>query len=181
MIAESLSLISIEFFNFIQAKLGRVDIIAEDLGFITDKVTNLLKETGFPGMKVLQFAFENREDNVYLPHNYDKNCVVYLGTHDNNTLLGWIEESSLENVNYAKEYLMINEESDIVKKLISSALASVGDTVIISIQDLLRMGIDARMNTPSTEKGNWTFRVPRDYLSKVDSTWLKEKTKLYFR
>ena len=171
----------IEFFNFIQAKLGRIYIIAEDLGFLTDKVTNLLKETGFPGMRVLQFAFENREDNIYLPHNYDKNSVVYLGTHDNNTLLGWIEESPLENVRYARKYLMINEESDVVEEMISSALSSVSDTVIISIQDLLKTGKETRMNTPSIEKGNWTFRVSRDYLSKINTEWLKEKTKLYFR
>ena len=170
-----------EFFNALRERLGKVNIVAEDLGMLTPAVTELLKDSGFPGMKVLQFAFGGGEDNLYLPHNYEKNCVVYLGTHDNDTTKGWLYSSSEYTVNYAKKYLRIKANEDAVKGMIEAAIASVGDTVIITVQDLLGLGSEARMNTPSTKDANWSFRVSEDYLDKIDSVYLREITSLYFR
>ena len=170
-----------EFFNALREKLGKVNIIAEDLGMLTPAVTELLEDTGFPGMKVLQFAFDGSEDNLYLPHNYEKNCVVYLGTHDNDTTRGWLDSASEYTSDYVRRYFRIGEDEDAVKGLIAGAMASVGDTVIITVQDLLGLGKESRMNTPSTKEANWSFRVPKDYLSKIDTEYLREITKLYFR
>ena len=170
-----------EFFNALREKLGKVNIIAEDLGMLTPAVTELLSESGFPGMKVLQFAFDSREDNPYLPHNYEQNCVVYLGTHDNDTTQGWLDSTSDFTVEYVKKYLRIKENEDTVKGIIECAMASAGDTVIITVQDLLGLGREARMNTPSTKESNWSFRVSEDYLDKIDAGYLREITELYFR
>ncbi len=170
-----------EFFNALREKLGRVNIVAEDLGMLTPAVTELLRDSGFPGMKVLQFAFDSHEDNPYLPHNYESNCVVYLGTHDNDTTKGWLDSASDYTVNHVKKYLRIKENEDTVKGIIEGAMASVGDTVIITVQDLLGLGGEARMNTPSTKEANWSFRVSKNYLDKIDATYLREITSLYFR
>lgn len=171
----------IEFFNLLFERRGKVNIVAEDLGFLTEAVTDLLRETGFPGMKVLQFAFDGEDDNLYQPHNHTKNCVVYLGTHDNDTLCGWIESAHTDTISRVKRYFRISESEDVAIEMINGAMASVGDTVIITIQDLLGLGANARMNTPSTKRCNWTFRVEKDYLNHIDSKYLKDITKLYFR
>ena len=170
-----------EFFNALRERLGRVNIVAEDLGMLTPAVTDLLRESGFPGMKVLQFAFDGEDDNPYQPHNYIRNCVVYLGTHDNDTLRGWLDTARPETVDRVKKYLRVSEDEDAAEEIISAAMASVGDTVIITIQDLLGLGADARMNTPSTKQNNWTFRAEKDYLQKINIGALKELTKMYFR
>ena len=170
-----------EFFNALRERLGRVNIVAEDLGMLTPAVTDLLRESGFPGMKVLQFAFDGEDDNPYQPHNYIRNCVVYLGTHDNDTLRGWLDTARPETVDRVKKYLRVSEDKDAAEEIISAAMASVGDTVIITIQDLLGLGADARMNTPSTKQNNWTFRAEKDYLQKINIGALKELTKIYFR
>lgn len=170
-----------EFFNTLQEKLGKVNIIAEDLGMLTPAVTDLLEESGFPGMKVLQFAFDGCDDNLYQPHNHIRNCVVYIGTHDNDTLRGWLDTARPETLERVKKYFRISEGVDTAREIISAAMASVSDTVIITVQDLLGLGADARMNTPSTKKSNWTFRAEKDYLQKIDSDFIKEITALYFR
>lgn len=91
-------------------KLGKLNIIVEDLGFLTPSVLKLVKDSGFPGMKVIQFAFDSREGSDYLPHNYEKHCVVYTGTHDNDTLMGWMKTAPKASVKFAKEYLNLTEE-----------------------------------------------------------------------
>ncbi len=170
----------IEFFDYMREKLGELPIIAEDLGALTDKVEPLLKASGFPGMKVLQFAFDSDAENVYLPHNYEKNCVVYLGTHDNDTTRGWLESVSESTLKYAKRYMTLDGDHD-VWGMIRTAEASVADTAIITVQDLLCLGNEGRMNTPSTDRNNWSFRVREDYLHVIPGPKLKALTKTYAR
>jgi 4-alpha-glucanotransferase len=148
---------------------------------LTPAVTDLLKDTGFPGMKVLQFAFDGNDNNLYQPHNYIKNCVVYIGTHDNDTLCGWLKAASPETLSRVNKYFRVSDKEDTATEIINGALSSVGDTVVITIQDLLRLGTDARMNTPATDRNNWTFRVKKDYIDHIDGSFLKEATELYFR
>ncbi len=171
----------IELFKAIEAKLGKVDIIAEDLGYIDDGVRTLLEETGFPGMKILQFAFDSREDSDYLPHNYPRNCVAYIGTHDNDTLVGWLNSAAHEDVRFAREYLRLNEQEGISEGVIKSLLASTADTVIITMQDILGLGTWARMNTPATLGGNWQWRMLDGAASPFLAAHLKEMTSLYRR
>lgn len=153
----------IEFFNAVTDALGPRNIIAEDLGFLTDSVKKLLADSGFPGMKVLQFAFDSREDSDYLPHNYTKNCVAYTGTHDNNTVRGWFESAPLEDVNKAREYLRCGKDpQDEVWSMLTALWASVADLAIACTQDLLCLGDEARINIPGTLSGNWQWRLSPD-------------------
>lgn len=152
-----------DLFNTIRYRLGDLPIIAEDLGFLTDSVRKLLADSGYPGMKVLQFAFDSREDSDYLPHNYGRNCVVYTGTHDNDTLQGWYQCISNEDKEMALTYLnnRATDAADIHWDYICLAMRSVADTCIIPVQDFLGLGTKARMNTPSTLGGNWAWRMRR--------------------
>ena len=170
-----------EFFVKLHERLGKVNIVAEDLGMLTPAVTELLNDTGFPGMKVLQFVFDGEDNNLYQPHNYIKNCVVYIGTHDNDTLNGWLSSASAKTLTRVNKYFRVTDKEESARAIINGALASVGNTIIITVQDLLGLGAQARMNTPSTDRDNWTFRVEKDYLDKIDTEWLKEATMLYFR
>lgn len=170
-----------ELFDAVEAALGKPDIIAEDLGFIDDGVRDLMRKTGFPGMKVLQFAFDSRESSDYLPHNYDRNCVVYIGTHDNDTLAGWFENADGRDIEFAKKYLRLSVDEGFVDGVIRSAMASVGETVILTMQDLLGLGSEARMNVPSVPFGNWSWRaLESDFTSEL-SEKLFEITKIYGR
>lgn len=169
----------IKIFNKIKEVLGDVDIIAEDLGYLTPEVLDMLKKSGYPGMKVLQFAFDPYGDSAYLPHNHTKNCIVYTGTHDNNTTKGWYSSLSAEEKIFVDQYLNITENP--VDALISAALASVADTAIIPIQDYMSLGSEARMNTPSTLGGNWCFRLPPEALNEALSNKICKMTKLYRR
>lgn len=171
----------IEFFKAIEASLGQQEIIAEDLGFVDEGVISLLKETGYPGMKVLQFAFDSRENSDYLPHNYEKNCVVYIGTHDNDTVEGWFENASAADVEFAVKYLRLDENEGRYLGVIKSALASVGETVILTMQDLLHLGSWARMNTPSTAENNWQWRALKENINFSLANELAELTELYRR
>ena len=146
-------------FEAMKKALGNREVIAEDLGFLTPSVLKLVKKTGYPGMKVLQFAFDSREESDYLPHNYTHNCVVYTGTHDNDTVMGWILAMSRKDLAFAKKYIGVKRTSDICSNLIRMAYASVADTAIIPIQDYLELGSEARINTPSTLGGNWEWRM----------------------
>ncbi len=150
-----------DLFRVIQKELGDLPIIAEDLGFLTDSVRQLLADSGYPGMKVLQFAFDSREDSDYLPHHYTNNCVVYTGTHDNDTLKGWFQ--SIARQDQFMSFLYLNNwytpEEEIHWDFICMAMRSVADTCIIPVQDYLGLGSEARINTPSTLGGNWTWRM----------------------
>lgn len=169
-----------DFFNEVK-KHTNIPIIAEDLGFLTLDVKALLKQCGYPGMKVLQFAFDSREDNDYLPHNYEKNCVVYTGTHDNNTILGWFDEASEAEIKEAVEYMRLTKSEGYNWGMMNTALASVADTVILTMQDLLSKNSDARMNTPSTVGDNWKWRVKKDEITDGLAEKLKIRTKIYGR
>lgn len=149
----------IELFRKLEEKLGRLNIIVEDLGFLTPSVIKLVKDCGFPGMKVLQFAFDSREDGDYLPHNYDRHCVVYTGTHDNDTILGWCHTAPKKSVKYAREYLALRKREGYHWGMMRGAWASVSDMAIVTMQDILGIGSEGRMNTPSTFGTNWKWRM----------------------
>lgn len=170
-----------DFFKTVKEKLGHVNIIAEDLGFVSDEVKQLLTETGFPGMKVLLFAFDSGPKNSYLPHMYERNCVVYTGTHDNDTVAGWLEKSPKQEKDYAISYCHMVQGELYTFSLIRIAYESIANLVIIPMQDFLGLGSFARMNTPSTLGNNWQWRMEDNMLSKE----LKEKilalTKTYDR
>ena len=170
-----------DFFNTLQQTLGEMPLIAEDLGFLTESVIKLLKDSGFPGMKVLQFAFNPGEDNFYLPHNHKKNCVVYTGTHDNNTIEGWNKEQNDYTLSYAKKYLKHNDNMSFYQTLMAAALSSVADTAILTMQDILGLDERARMNIPSTLGGNWQWRAKKQDLDEKNFSFLKEYTNLYYR
>lgn len=168
-------------FNAIKNALGEKRIIAEDLGFLNDSVRKLLCDSGFPGMKVLQFAFNPGEDSDYLPHNFPHNCVAYVGTHDNDTLVGWFNSAPAEDVQKAREYLRIDEGESVVKAMLCALWGSVADLAIAPMQDLLELDARARMNTPGTLGGNWQWRMkPNTNLSEL-SAWLRHITELYGR
>ena len=154
-----------ELFETMKRELGDKKVIAEDLGYLTPSVIKLVKKTGFPGMKILQFAFDSREESDYLPHNYTKNCIVYTGTHDNETTRGWFDNLPRADKKFCKEYLGIHYAKDAVWELIRAAFASVSDTAIIPMQDYLELDMSARVNTPSTLGGNWVWRMKKDALT----------------
>lgn len=170
-----------ELFHAVRAALGDLPIIAEDLGFLTEGVHRLREECGFPGMKVLQFAFDSREDSDYLPHNYCRNCVVYTGTHDNDTIMGWMDTAAPQDVRFAWEYLRLNEAEGPNWGMMCGALQSPGDTVILTMQDLLGLGSEARMNTPSTLGCNWKWRAAPDSITPELADRLGHLTELYRR
>lgn len=148
-----------ELFRALEKKLGKLPIIVEDLGFLTPSVLELVKESGFPGMKVIQFAFDSREGSNYLPHTYTEHCVVYTGTHDNDTLQGWMKTAPKESVRFAKEYLNLTRKEGYHWGMMRGAWSSVAELAVVPMQDLLGMGSGARMNTPSTLGGNWQWRM----------------------
>lgn len=167
-------------FHAIQQALGDIPIIAEDLGLITPDVIELRDGFNLPGMKILQFAFDSSEANDYIPHNYNKNCFVYTGTHDNDTVIGWFEKAADADKKYMLEYLNSNG-TDICADLIRAAWASVAYTAIAPMQDLLRLGGDARMNLPGTTVNNWLWRMKDNAVTDELITWLKDITVLYAR
>ena len=150
-------------FTKMKETLGDVDIIAEDLGFLTPSVHKLLEDTGFPGMKVLQFAFSVSERSDYLPYLYDHNCVVYTGTHDNDTTRGWYETMDKGERRFAQKYMNIEDtpEEEISWEFIRLAVASAADLAVIPLQDYLGIGKEGRINTPSTLGGNWMWRMKK--------------------
>lgn len=153
------------FIDEVRRRLPHLSIIAEDLGYLTDDVRVLLTESGFPGMKVLQFAFDSREQSDYLPHNYTRRCVVYTGTHDNTTTQDWQHSAPKEDVAFARRYLGIGARDDFTGAMIRAAQGSVADTCVVPLQDYLRLGAEARINTPGTAYGNWRWRVLPEELS----------------
>ena len=160
-----------DFFETIRASLGTLSVIAEDLGIITPEVEKLRDSCSFPGMKILQFAFDSGSDNPYLPHNHTKNSVVYTGSHDNNTTPGWLCELSPEHLDAIREYIGCAQD-EVVEGMLRLALMSVADQAIIPFQDLLGLGGGARMNTPGTTENNWEWRfswkmVPHNLKSEI--------------
>lgn len=168
-------------FEVLNQKLENLNIIAEDLGTIDEPVRKLLKFTGFPGMKVLQFAFDPESESSYLPHNIDKNCVVYTGTHDNDTAIGYLKTASAKEIKFIRDYLRIGENESFNWALIKSAMATPADTVILQMQDFLGLDNSARINTPATSENNWQWRIGEGCIN----DWLAEiihvTTALYFR
>ena len=169
----------IDLFTAVKKELGELPIIAEDLGFLTEDVHKLLSKSGFPGMKVLEFAFDPREESNYLPHTYTQNSVVYAGTHDNSTILGWIDELDKPTLDFCKKYL--NTEDDILWCMIRTAMASVSDTAVIQMQDYLGLGSEARMNIPSTLGGNWQWRMTKRDITKKLAEKIADITRTYGR
>jgi 4-alpha-glucanotransferase len=172
---------NIELFEAILKELGNLPIVAEDLGFITESVLDLLKKSGFPGMYVLQFAFSKDGKSYHLPHNYEKNSVVYTGTHDNDTTLGWLNSENKEDINFCKKYLAFSNDEDGVKAIIKTALSSVCNLAIIPMQDWLMLSSFARMNIPSTLGDNWKWRILSEQLTEKLASEISELTILYDR
>ncbi|PON85699.1 Glycoside hydrolase [Trema orientale] len=147
-------------FDAISRAVGNINIIAEDLGVITEDVIELRKSIRAPGMAVLQFGFGSDATNPHLPHNHETNQVVYTGTHDNDTIRGWWNVLPEEEKSNVLKYISITNEDDISWELIKAALSSVARTTIIPMQDILRLGSSSRMNIPATQFGNWGWRIP---------------------
>ena len=170
-----------DLFRVLEQRLGKLPIIVEDLGFLTPSVKQLLKDSGFPGMKVIQFAFDSREESNYLPHTYTQNCVVYTGTHDNDTCVGWLKSAPKKTIAYAKEYLQLSEEEGYNWGLMRAAWASVADMAIIPMMDLLELGSEARLNTPSSFGMNWKWRATEDQITNDLAKKICKYAKLYGR
>ncbi len=176
----------IKLFNAIKESLSNDNIIAEDLGFVTPSVKALLEECGYPGMKVLQFAFDLRDTgdtNSYLPHNYPKKSVAYTGTHDNQTLRTWFDTLSLKEQNNVREYLcdFFTPDSALNFPLIALIMRSNAKLCIVPIQDWLSLGDEARINTPSTVGKNWRWRLSKNQLDRKLSEKIYNMTHMYAR
>ena len=154
--------------------------IAEDLGYLTPEVKAMLAESGYPGMKIMQFAFDSRESGNYLPHTYPRNSVVYTGTHDNVTTEGWRSNASAEDVAYACRYLRCTPE-ELTEGMICACLASVSDMAIIPMADWLGLGEEAHLNTPGKLGGNWTWRMLDGAITRELEHKLTDWTETYFR
>ena len=173
-----------DFVGAIKQALPDLPIIAEDLGFVTDEVKQLLSDSGYPGMKVMEFAFDTREPSArdYLPHRYPVNSVVYSGTHDNLTLKQWFDEAAAEDVRAAYDYLGLNEQEGPVWGMIRGAMGSVSKLCIIQMQDYLGLGGDARMNHPGTlTSANWTWRAKPGFASTELAEKIRTITERYDR
>lgn len=171
----------VDFFTKLKKVLGKnMPIIAEDLGTIDQSVIDLRDQFGLPGMKILQFGFENPEENSFLPHNYIPNCVCYTGTHDNDTTLGWYQKCFEKNKDKLRRYYS-TDGSDISWTLIRGCFASVANMAIVPMQDVLSLDSWARMNTPGEGAGNWAWRFRYEEMSSYLEARLYETSKLYGR
>lgn len=170
-------------FDAVQRAIGKQPIIAEDLGYLTDSVRQLLQDSGFPGMKVMEFAFDSRDasGSEYLPHNYILNCVAYTGTHDNDTILGWFKDTSAEDAAYAREYLRISEGDEAQWCMMSALWESVAELTVVQAQDILGLGSEARTNIPSTVGGNWCWRALPGVFTWELAQKLRRKMQIYGR
>ncbi len=170
-----------DLFKVMKKKIGDKPVIAEDLGFLTPTVNQLLKKSGYPRMKVLQFAFDSREESDYLPHNYTANSVVYTGTHDNDTTVGWYQVINRRDRSFAKKYLNIKSSRELEWNFIRAALGSVSDTAVIPMQDYLGLGSEARINVPSTLGTNWKWRMVKGQIPEGLAEKIYDVCKLYGR
>ncbi len=171
----------LDFFHHLRNTLGELPLIAEDLGYLTPEVFELLHATGFPGLKVLHFAFSPDGDSIYLPHRYDKNCLVYTGTHDNDTTVGWYRGLSADERAFLNAYIDGADEQRVHWQLIRLAMSSVADVCIFPMQDILGLPSSARMNRPQTSQGNWQWRLLKDQFDDRISQKLANMTKLFGR
>ena len=175
---------AVDFFDTLLRHFPSLPVIAEDLGVITPDVREVVARYNFPGMKLLIFAFgEDLPTNPYTPHNHVKNCIVYTGTHDNNTIRGWFkDEASADDKKRLFQYLGREvSEKDVHWEFVRLAMMSVANTVILSAQDILGLGGEARMNLPATTKGNWKWRLREKELTSSLSDKLLEMTRIYGR
>jgi len=168
------------FFETLRSALGNLPIIAEDLGVITPDVVALRESLGLPGMKVLVFAFSSDPDNPFLPHNYEQNCVVYTGTHDNDTASGWYRRVSEKERSFYRKYLA-REGSNVAWDLIRACWASVAVFALAPMQDFLALGNEGRMNYPGNPSGNWSWRMPPEALTDKLALSIQELNFLYSR
>lgn len=171
----------LDFIERIKGWFCGIEIIAEDLGILTDDVRELLKNSGFPGMKVLQFAFDDSGNSDYLPHKYDKNSVCYGGTHDNATIREWLETGDKKEIEFAREYFGINKKDNFNFGIIRGGMASVADMFITQMQDYLELGKDARTNIPGIAFGNWKWKMEEGAATKQLAAKILKMTKLYGR
>ena len=172
----------VKLFHAVERALGKQNIIAEDLGYLTHEVRTMLKESGFPGMKVLEFAFDARgEESDYLPHNYEKHCVAYVGTHDNQTALAWLDEISPADRAFAVDYLKLTKKEGLNWGMMRGVLASPAWLAVVQAQDLLGLGAEGRMNQPSTTGGNWSWRALPGKFTPQLARRLRRETALYSR
>ena len=173
---------AMDFVRAIQKALPDLDFIAEDLGYVTPEVRALQEGSGYPGMKVLQFAFDSREAGDYLPHTYPRHSVCYSGTHDNLTLVQWLQEAAPEDIAMAREYLGLSGEEGLVTGLIRGCMGSVSDLCVVQMQDYLELGGEARMNFPGTlSSANWTWRAKEGFLTEELTRRIRNTTELYGR
>lgn len=171
-----------ELFEAIKAELGDLNIIAEDLGSVTEKVIQLRETTGFPGMKVLQFAFDPEGDSIELPHNHRNNVVAYTGTHDNHTIKGWYEQEVDERArDFLDVYSNRKPDESVNQAMLRLLFSSVAFMAIVTMQDLLELGDEARMNLPNTVGGNWVWRMTKDQLTPQVEETLLDLTTTYRR
>ncbi len=172
----------VDFVQAVRTALPQLHFIAEDLGYVTPQVRQLQLDSGYPGMKVLQFAFDSREGSDYLPHTYPAHSVCYTGTHDNQTMVQWLQEAAPEDVAMAKRYLGLNEEEGFVWGMIRGAMGSVSQLCVIQMQDYLELGAEARMNFPGMlSSDNWTWRAKPDFLTEALTNRILEITRRYGR
>ena len=173
-------------FGRMRQVLGEREVVAEDLGYMTDSVRRLVKDSGFPNMKVLEFAFDSRDTGSasdYLPHNYTENCVAYTGTHDNETIIGWFKSITKEEQDMAREYLCDDKSAlkDLHWPMISMIMRSRANLCVIPMQDYLGLGNEARMNQPSTVGKNWKWRAARSQFSEELKERIRKTTRIYGR
>lgn len=173
----------IDLFKAMEKKIGKRKIVAEDLGYLTESVQKLLEESGFPGMKVLEFGFDSRDagGSTYLPYNYPKNSIAYAGTHDNDTIQGWFKAISPEDRKYAQDFMDAYNPDEYNWEMMRTVIASPSDTSILQMQDLLNLDSSARMNTPGVTGGNWVWRMKPDWHTDDMEGALAWLTKLYGR
>ena len=170
-----------KFIKAVKQNFKKTGIIAEDLGFLTPEVEKMLKSSGYPGMKILEFAFDHKSDSNYLPHNYPKNCVVYTGTHDNETVVGWLSNLPKKDKAFLKKYTNVRSEKMLPKALIRLAWSSTADLAVAQMQDFLELDNTARMNEPSTLGKNWQWRMKKGMLTEKLSKEIKSLTVTYRR
>ncbi len=173
---------NMDFINAVKRELPWLKLIAEDLGFLTQEVLDLRDNSGFPGMKVLEFAFDSKEPSDYLPHTYTQNTVCYTGTHDNMTMRQWFETATPEAVRYATEYMNLSDAEGQVWGVIRTAFSSVSDLCVVQMQDFLNLGGEARMNFPGTmTDANWTWRAGYEVTNRDLCARIRKLTELYDR
>jgi 4-alpha-glucanotransferase len=170
-----------EFVHALSGAAQGMDIIAEDLGYLDESVRKLLKLSGFPGMKILEYAFDSREPGNYLPHTYPENCVCYVGTHDNAPILAWEDDAAPQDVEFAKEYLGLNAEEGFSLGLLRGGMGSVAKLFVAQMQDWLGLGAKSRTNTPGTVGGNWKWRMKKGAFTDALAQKIRRMSYIYGR